>query len=275
VTASINRRLDRLEQLLGQPSPSRNPTLERLRGDPALLMLDSGLTPDPWQRALICSRPERVLLLTSRQAGKSSTAAAVALLEALLRPRSLTLLLSPSERQSAELASKLFAFYDQAGRPVPARKRTQLQLQLANGSRVVALPENEKTVRGYSGASLLVIDEAARVSDALYSAVRPMLAVSKGRLMALSTAFGRRGFFFTEWTGSNHWQRVEVTADRCPRIAPAFLEQERASLGERWFRQEYQCIFEDVSGALFSQTDIAAALTPGVQPLFTFGRTCS
>jgi hypothetical protein len=234
-------------------------------------MADTGLAPDPWQTALLRCRAQRTLLLTSRQAGKSTTAAAVALIEAMLRPRSLVLLLSPSERQSGELAAKVFAYYDTAGQPVPARKRTELQLHLDNGSRIIALPENEKTIRGYSGAALLVVDEAARVSDALYSTVRPMLAVSKGRMMALSTAFGRRGWFFEAWQGSGPWQRVKVTADQCARIEADFLAEEREALGERWYRQEYFCSFEDVVGALFSHDDINAALRSTAQPLFPEG----
>jgi hypothetical protein len=43
-------------------------------------------------------------------------------------------------------------------------------------------PGNEDTVRGYSGATLLLIDEAARVPDALYAAVKPMLATSGGEM---------------------------------------------------------------------------------------------
>src|SRR5262249_30273786 len=157
----------------------------------------------------------------------------------------LVLLLSPSERQSGELANKVWCYYDAAGKPIAARKRTELQLHLANGSRIIALPENERTIRGYSGASLLVIDEASRVSDALYSAMRPMLAVSKGRLLALSTAFGKRGWYYEEWSGTGPWKRVKITAELCPRISPEFLEEERRALGERWWRQEYFGSFED------------------------------
>jgi hypothetical protein len=45
---------------------------------------------------------------------------------------------------------------------------------------------------------MLVIDEASRVDDTLYLAVRPLLAVSGGRLVALSTPFGKRGWFHDE-----------------------------------------------------------------------------
>jgi Terminase large subunit, T4likevirus-type, N-terminal len=209
-----------------------------------------------------------VLLLCSRQAGKSTTAAGLALGEALLRPRATILLLSPSERQSGELFRKAAGLYESLDRPIPAVRETTLQLELANGSRLVALPGKEGTVRGFSEVALLVIDEAARVSDDLYYAVRPMLAVSRGRLVALSTPFGQRGWFHAEWSGAGDWERVRVTADQVPRITPEFLAEERQAMGDRWFRQEYCCSFEDTIDAVFAYEDIQAALSNEVKPLF-------
>jgi hypothetical protein len=203
-----------------------------------------------------------MMLCCNRQSGKSTVSAALGLLAALREGPALVLLLSPSERQSGELFLRVMDYYHALGRPVPATKETALQLHLANGSRVVALPGKEGTIRCYSGVSLLAIDEAARVPDALYCSVRPMLAVSKGRLVALSTPFGKRGWFFEEWHSARPWQRVKVSADRCSRIDPGFLAEERAALGPRWFAQEYECSFEDQIGAYFSGADIEAAFNP-------------
>jgi hypothetical protein len=179
------------------------------------------------------------------------------------------LLLSPSLRQSAELFRRVLDVYHRAGRPLLPRRELALSLELVNGSRIISLPESEETIRGYSGVALLIVDEAARVSDGLYKSVRPMLAVSGGRLLALSTPFGKRGWFYEEWTSSRSWQRVCVRADECPRIDKGFLAEERAALGDRWFRQEYECSFEDAAGAAFRGEDIAAAFAvQGLQPLF-------
>src|SRR5262249_6770208 len=153
-------------------------------------------------------------------------------------------------------------------RPVPAVRETALQLELANVSRVLSLPGTEGTVRGFSKVSLLIIDEAARVSDPLYYAVRPMLAVSRGRLVALSTPFGQRGWFHAEWTGAGDWERVRVTADQVPRITKEFLAEERRALGERFYAQEYMTSFESTIDAVFDYRDIQAALSDNVQPLF-------
>jgi hypothetical protein len=157
--------------------------LDRLKAQPNSVMAAAGMPPDPWQERVLTTDAAQMLLLCGRQMGKSSVSAALALSSALLVPGSPVLLLSPSDRQSAELFRKVVALYDACGRPVPSSSRTARRLELSNGSRVVSLPGTERTVRGFSEVSLLVIDEAARVDDALYYAVRPMLAVSGGKLL--------------------------------------------------------------------------------------------
>lgn len=178
------------------------------------------------------------------------------------------LLLSPSLRQSQELFRKVTDLYAALRRPVAAEQVSALRLELVNGSRIVSLPGTEQTVRGFSGVSLLVVDEASRVPDALYFAVRPMTAVSRGRMICLSTPFGKRGWFFEAWHSAEPWERVKVTAEECGRIPPAFLQEERQALGERWYRQEYTCSFEDVVDAVFQHADIQAAMSMDVKPLF-------
>jgi hypothetical protein len=208
--------------------------------------------------------------LASRQSGKSLTAGALAVLEAVLRPGSLVLLLSPTLRQSGELfRDKFKRLWVALGRPVAAVQESALSLELANGSRVISLPGDEATIRGYSGVRLLVIDEAARVPDGLYFAIRPMLAVSRGRLVALSSAWAKLGWFYDAWVGGDGWERVKVTAAQCPRIGKDFLEEERRALGPRWFEMEYNCTFGDAIDAVFRAEDVDAALSDGaVKPLF-------
>jgi hypothetical protein len=83
------------------------------------------------------------------------------------------------------------------------------------------------------------------------------------------TPFGRRGWFYESWqNGGDAWQRVRVTAEQCPRIEAGFLEEERRELGERWFRQEYQCSFEADVGAVFDAEFVRAALRDCGEPIF-------
>ena len=195
-------------------------------------------------------------------------ASILALHKALAAPDSLILILAPAERQAKELFTKVAQFYGLLGHPIPADSYRKLGMNLANGSRIEALPGTEKTIRSFSGVDLLPVDEAARIADELYFTARPMLAVSGGRLMMLSTPFGKRGVFYEEWTGGEAWERYTVTASECPRIPPAFIEEERKTLGPWWFAQEYECRFMDTVDQVFQTEVIDKAITDEVAPLF-------
>lgn len=249
-----------LGSLASPLSPEADPArilLARLtpeaQGDPVDLMVSAGMEPDPWQADFLRARPQRALLLCCRQAGKSTVTAAAALSEAISHAGSTSLLVSRSQRQSAELLAKVKGF---AAKMDPKPKMAQesvLSLGLANGSRIISLPGRPEVIRGYS-ADLLVIDEAAFVPSALYEAIRPMLAVTQGRLIALSTPFGRQGWYYDAWEGDGSWHRTQVTAYDVPRIAPEFLAEERATLPEHVFASEYLAQFTaDVEGALWDR----------------------
>ena len=236
--------------------------------DPAKVMAAAGLPPDPWQQQVLRSRSTRQLLLATRQGGKSSTVASLAIATAREEVPCLVLLLSRALRQSQELFRKVLDVYHALGEAEPPEAESALRLELKNGSRIIALPGKEETVRSYSGVRLLVIDEASRVPDSLYFSVRPMLAVSGGRLVCLTTPWGKRGFFYEAWTGTEEWERICITADQCPRISKAFLDEERRTMGEFWYKQEYDCVFTEPTDQLFTFESIRAALSDEVQPLF-------
>ena len=231
----------------------------RLALDRVSFACSVGVEPDAWQEDLLRSSVDRVLLNCSRQSGKSTMSAVVALHCALYHPGSLVLCLAPALRQSQELFSKIAGFYRDLGRPVAPQGERKLSLELENDSRIVTLPGSEKTIRGFSGAALLLVDEASRVDNALYYAIRPMLAVSGGSLMMLSTPYGRRGVFHEEWTGGEGWERYEVPATKCPRIPGPFLEAERRSMPEWWYAQEYMCEFRETEDQLWTHEMIEGA----------------
>jgi hypothetical protein len=241
----------------------------RLALDRAAFAEKLGIVPDRWQRDLLRSRSARILLNCSRQSGKSTMAALIALHRALYHPGSLALILAPAERQAKELFAKVTEFYRALHREasLPSVSDRKLGIQLLNGSRIEALPGTERTIRGFSGVDLLILDEASRVADDLYFAVRPMLAVSGGSLMMLSTPYGRRGVFYEEWTDGEGWERYEVKASEVPRITSAFLEEERDALPSRIYRQEYECSFEEVDDVVFTEEMIRGAITSDIQPL--------
>src|SRR5439155_8294856 len=135
---------------------SMTPTqLFALSLDPALSFPLRGFQADPWQQDFLRSRARRILLNCCRQAGKSCTVAALALHTALFQRGSLTLVVAPSQRQTDEFLRFAMDFYNAFGRPVPQKgSGNQDRLELVNGSRIVALPAREATIRGFSNVTL-------------------------------------------------------------------------------------------------------------------------
>lgn len=245
----------------GAEAPPPKITPRQLCPDPlsfARTQLD--FHPDELQQALLLTPRRQVILNCTRQWGKSTLAAVRALWEAESQPGSLTLVASSSERQSGEFLRKAAQFAKRLKRKTKRDGLNRHSLVFPNESGIVAIPSSEDTIRGFSAVSLLIIDEAARVSDDLYDAVLPMLATSNGRLWLLSTPCGKEGFFYNEWThGGPDWHRVIAKATDCPRISPEFLDRMRRTRPENKFRREYLCEFMTPDDRLFDR-DIVEAL---------------
>lgn len=233
--------------------------------DPSRYMAGAGFAPDAWQSAFLRSHASRSLLLCARQTGKSTTIAALASHTATYTPGALTLIFAPSQQQSREIFRKVVEFHRGAAEADPDAESAQ-RVELPNGSRIVSLSGNPTTARGFSGPRLIILDEAAFVEDELFHAVTPMLAAG-GRLVAMSTPYGKRGWFWDAWeNGGEAWARTRVTATDSPRITPEFLAAETASKPAWRIRQEYYCEFVDTDQQVFGSDTIAAAITPTVAP---------
>jgi hypothetical protein len=227
-----------------------------------------GFQADAMQQEVLRAGQRRGLLNCTRQWGKSTVTAAKAIHQAIHFAESLTLVVSPSLRQSGEFLRKATGFARKLGIRPKGDGDNEISLELPNRSRIVGLPGSEATVRGFSAVSLLLVDEASRVSDDLYLAIRPMLAVSDGALWLMSTPYGKRGFFYEAWAnGGPEWTRIRAAATECPRIGQKFLEEERATMGERWYRQEYLCEFEEAVSGVFSRDLVEGAVNEDVEPL--------
>ena len=115
-------------------------------------------------------------------------------------------------------------------------------LELKNGSRVLALPGSDDSIRGLTVDGWIVADEAARLPDALIAALRPMRARRpQARFAMLSTAWSRTDPFWTAWADDDDqsWIRLKATADEIEIFSPKLLEQERRALGDDGLKREY------------------------------------
>ena len=206
------------------PNPSRPPAVQVMR--------NLGLEPDPWQVEVLEAGHPRLLLNCCRQAGKSTVVALLGLVEALFVPGTKVLLVSRSHRQSTELFRIVTDFYRRLGSPLlRAPDRGGAAAVQPQPHRLPALPGGD--------------DPRLLATSACWSSTRPPASPTtstarsgrcwpsrNGRLICLSTPYGKRGFFHDAWAnGGGDWARIEVPAERIRRITPEFLAEERRAPG--------------------------------------------
>jgi len=233
--------------------------------DPIAFARSLDFHPDPVQEKVLLSKAAQIILLMGRQTGKSTVAALRAVWLAITKPGSQIITAGRVGRQSCELIGKVKAFLYRLNIQFHSDGHNAHSIVLKNGSRFVPSPGEHENIRGFSAIDLLIIDGAAYASDELYLALRPMLAVTNGSLILLSTPNGRRGFFSREWSsGSPDWDRFLHRTSECPRVSAEFLEREKSSQPDFYFRQEYDCDFTDPAGSLFSAARLESIFDKGI-----------
>ncbi|MGA7005134.1 MAG: terminase family protein, partial [Pseudolabrys sp.] len=144
------------------------------RIDPALWMQEVlGITPHDWQKAfLLAPRGASIAVLTARQVGKTTAAAVGMAHSALFMPGSLSVIACPAQNQSAEALRKVKDMVLKAGAELTTDN--VFKLEIANGSRVLALPGTQDSIRGLTVDAWIVADEAAQLDPAIMAALHPM-----------------------------------------------------------------------------------------------------
>lgn len=244
-------------------------------GDPVLVFTEGArdeegnpIQPASWQEDVLRGTARRRLILVNRQGGKSTVVGAKCAHGLMYEP-GLYLIIAPTLRQSKLLFRKARAILKRLRGAPRIVKDNDTELELENGAQLVALPgDNDANIRGYSAPRAVYIDEAARVSDAVYAALRPMLAASRsGQMIALTTPYGRRGWFFEAWEyGGDAWTRTTITAKDCPHITAEFLKEEQEGMSDWQFRSEYLCEFTDTDEAFFSSELIEGMVDASLEP---------
>lgn len=227
---------------------------------------------DNWQKKLLTlpASQNRVILACGRQVGKTEIVSIMATFEAVMRPNSLIICIAASLRQSHEMMLRIKKHL--AKLPIHATQESALSTTLSNSSRILALPSQESTIRGFARCSLLIIDEMAHVDPDLYKATRAFLAtVPDSRLILLSTPHGSRGAFYEAWQNQEeNWTRIRVTTEEVSRetgrISAQFLKNERVSIGEEWYKMEYLAEFTDTNEwSVFPRELVMSAVDPTIQ----------
>ena len=214
---------------------------DRVRGwDPvALFEMAHGFPPLDWQAPYL-RETKNCVVLKGRQVGASTCAGLLAVRMAVYFPNTLAAVVSPSLKQSTEVKVRAKEGLDRLD--VDVKQDSASMIGLRNGSRIMSLPGSAKSVRGWT-ADLLVIDEAAFLSQATFLAARATAATG-GRIIVQSTPAGPYGHFYDMWKLEDPaWAKYRVTSEEVDTISPEFLAAERASMTPEEFAQEYLAMF--------------------------------
>jgi phage FluMu gp28-like protein len=211
---------------------------------------------DPWDHQKIFLQDAMVrtrVVRKSRQVGMTTAIAYEAVWKAFNSPHRTILIISPGLRQSLIPMKRIHAVIEstpQLGAKV--RFKSKDEIQLHNGSSILALPNNPDRIRGYA-ADDIYLDEAAHFlnDEPIMRAVEPMRTAKRGTITIISTPFGKRGLFWNAY--NNALQSKESNIDvRCydffpstinPKITKAMLDSKRQDLSEIEFKQEYYAEF--------------------------------
>ena len=237
---------------------------------PAFILEEAGIPVLPWQRRVLDNWSKDQHILATRHGGKSSIGAAMALHVAMYHPGHPVVLVGRAGRQSVEIFRIARLLYDRLKSKPRLIVDAATSLELENHSRILALPGDADTVRGISGASAVIVDEAAYVDESMLIALEPMLSTTGGPLWLMSTAAGKRGFFYDYFRDKSvDFFRTIATADDCPHISPEFLAKRRKRWPKWYFEQEFYCVFHDDNASAFTSDLIARLFAARVEPIWT------
>jgi hypothetical protein len=202
---------------------------------------------DPWQQKVL-DCPDNIALRSGRQAGKSTVISIKGGSYATKHPNKHVLIIASVERQAQLLFEKVMDYLVNHHKKMikgGKDKPTKSKVCLTNGSVIRCLPTGLSGygIRGYT-VDLLIADEAAFIPEEVWTAVTPMLAVSKGKIILLSTPFGKGGYFYDCFQDPS-FKTFHVSSEDCPRVDKEYLEQQKKRMTNLAYAQEYLGEFID------------------------------
>ncbi len=224
---------------------------------------------DKWQQQVLNTKGN-ICLRSGRQVGKSTVISIKVAEYALNHPNKTVMVIASVERQAQLLFEKILSYvYDKDKKQIRKAKDrktgqymrpTKSRLNLMNGSTIHCLPTGESGygIRGFT-IDLLVADEAAFIPEDVWTAVTPMLTITRGNIILLSTPHGREGFYYRCFQDEKY-TAFHISSEDCPRKDQSFLDSEKEWMTKVQYAQEYLGEFIDELQQFFSEEVIRKAM---------------
>ena len=204
-------------------------------------------TLDPWQEKVLCAEGN-ICLRSGRQVGKSTVISIKAGEYAMTHKNKTVMVIASVERSAYLLFEKILSYIFARGKKLIRKGKyrpTKSKINLKNGSKILCLPTGDSGygIRGHT-IDLLIADEAAFIAEDVWTAVTPMLTITRGNIWLLSTPHGREGFYYRCFQ-DKRYTAFHVSSEDCPRKDVGFLEHEKSWMTTAQYAQEYLGEFSD------------------------------
>lgn len=203
-----------------------------------------------------CLNHDRVVVVQSRQSGKSTTIAVFVALEAMRNKGGHIIIVAPADRQSKELFLKISSFLLNSPFKSQIQSVTQREL-IINDCRIGAYPVGNEgiTIRGMS-AQVLVMEECAWIKDSIANQVLlPMVAATGGKVVKIGTPFGTGNHFYRSFQEDEKYVSHRYTWEHALSaglITQDFIDEQKRQCTDLEFKTEYGAEFVADQDTFFS-----------------------
>jgi phage FluMu gp28-like protein len=264
----------KLKRLKEQLEARRSSEMTELPLDPVTFALSLfGFKCNEYQAKLLRDASKRIVVRWSRQSGKTTCIALRAIWFAIVHPKTLTLIVAPSLRQSMIMSDRIQDFLASLPKDRNVQMIEKLQratVRFKNGSRIVALPNSPQLLRGYT-ANQVLADEANFFKDddlVFYNVLYPMLSTTDGALIASSTPWNRDSVFYRMCQSSDFSRHVVTCEDvvRTGLVKQSFIDEMKSQLPFERFQREFMSEFVEDVDAWLTQSLIVSCIESNLQP---------
>lgn len=217
----------------------------------------------PWQKAVanaVCNQrgtDKVVCVKAHRQCGKSFMCEQILLHYAINYAHTENAMISPTLNQSRNIFREIVNAISESG-VIRKKNETLLEIELINGSRIFfRSAEMGHALRGYHVNGILILDEAAYLTDDIAELVLPWRQVSKCPLLVVSTPRLRTGLFYTYYVLGIEKQGNTETIDWNDYDTSILLSEEqklayKKILTANQYKSEIEGEFLDMDGMVFT-----------------------
>jgi phage FluMu gp28-like protein len=257
-----------------QKAPETAPMSIIVPEDPVLFAKNFfGFQTKDYQADLLRDKSKRIVVRWSRQAGKTTCIALRAIWFACAYPKTLTLIVAPTLRQSMIMSDRIQDFLtgipkEKCSALIEKMQRTTVRFR--NGSRIIALPNSPQLLRGYT-ANQCIADESAFFKDdelVFYNVLYPMLSTTDGTLIASSTPWSKDSVFY-RMCQSPDFSKHTVTCEDVVKSGltkQSFIDEMRSQLPFERFQREFMAEFVEDVDAWLTQSLIVSCIDAQLLP---------